>query len=476
MGKSGSELRYTGLTGNLMNATMSAQNTVSVTDVALTTTATMAGHAIDLTYSPAGFADRDVTHFSIAHVRMKGVNQATQSWSACVALGNVFAVHWDDADCLGVNGTDGTTADTEAANTQTPYGVLISGTSYPGDYQIINSVFQSLNYGIYADGLTLEGLRLVNDVMLLVGHGIHWATGIPYQGRPGFVVQGTHFNVYTSAVETTGVSEVAIGPGNLFYHNESSTSAAQLVQVNAAAGGYISGNEFEAFVPPNTPTTTGIYVAGALGYATPASYLIQIDKNLFGAQSPHLQTGVQLASGASQVWLGSNYFGPNVGTGYVDGSGAGFGQQTAPNRHFVMAKLVALAGLSIPNNTDTPVTFDAAVYNTSGWTFAQPSASFTVAANQPFLFARCSAHVQWAPSAAGERYVEIRRNGSAFSGMPASFIATSPGGASLDQDAGAMAITPVAAGDVFTLHVLQTSGDALVLNPQFTWMSCEAVE
>jgi hypothetical protein len=34
------------------------------------------------------------------------------------------------------------------------------------------------------------------------------------------------------------------------------------------------------------------------------------------------------------------------GTGYIDGSGAGFGQQTAPGRHFVMAKLGGMAGLS----------------------------------------------------------------------------------------------------------------------------------
>lgn len=475
-GKSATTLEFTNST-NGITVNTSVEFTVDVENLSLQTTAVGVGNAISITYAPAGFANRDIKHVNLSNVLIKGVSQATEAWNACVSMTTVSFVNIDNTDCLGSNGTAGTTGDAQSDNTNTPYGFLISDVTgiNPGDFKFTNVMVQSVANAIYIDNNKTEGVQLIDCSIIQVGTAVHWYTGSANQGRPQFLAVGNNLSVYVAGFDLRGVTESAITQ-NLFYHNPGSTSAATLIQAAGVGGLTIAHNQLESFVATATASTTGIVLTQAAGYSVTATYATNVRDNIIGAQAAanSFALGIKFDAGAAQDNLGNNWCGSNVTLCVEDVSGTAAGQQLSPGRRYIQVKLSAPQ--SINNATATSVAWDTIGYQTLGWT-SVPGANVTPTANQPFIFARCYGQVEFTFNATGTRTASLFKNGVAIGGASPTVTVAAISASSVATDINFVSgIFTIAAGDNITVSVSQTSGGALNLDPQTTWLECEAIE
>jgi hypothetical protein len=474
-GKSTSSMKFTGATdGFTLNTSLSYS--VDITDITIYTTSTNTGSGVSINYTTNGYFNRENKRANLRDVRFIGFTPANQSWTQCVTFTNVNFVNVTNVDCTGSNGTAGTSGNVQADNTNTPFGFVIANNDsiHPTDYKFTNVGITSVNVGIYADNVNLEGLQIITSSIVGVGTGVHWYTGAANQGRPQITVIGNNTSTYGDAFDIKGISEGNIS-GNLIYHNESSTTAANMINLAGIGGMSVTYNQIESFVQNSVAPTTGIMIQSAAGYPVPASYGVTVRGNIIGAQAAAgtYAVGINFAPGAAQATLGGNYCGPSVTVCVEDTSGTAIGQQLAPGRRYITAKLGA--GTSIPDTTSVAIPWDVIGPATVGWG-TTPSANVTVGANSPFIFVRCTGQAEFAANATGSRTAEILKNGILVGGAsPALSVTASTGGLATDLNL-VTGIIPVTGGDALTFVVSQNSGGALGLDPQLTWMQCEAVE
>jgi hypothetical protein len=128
----------------------------------------------------------------------------------------------------------------------------------------------------------------------------------------------------------------------------------------------------------------------------------------------------------------------------------------------------------IPNNVFTAVQWNTKTRDDLGMFDAGASSTnFVVPAHEGIRFVRVSVNVEFAANDTGVRAIRLRRNGAAAQG---GFNELQPAG----SGAYGMAVTSgkvaVAAGDVLTVEVFQTSGADLDLNAGlYSWCSLEVV-
>lgn len=137
-----------------------------------------------------------------------------------------------------------------------------------------------------------------------------------------------------------------------------------------------------------------------------------------------------------------------------------------------MGTLLALgATQSVPNNTETAVTWPAEQRDTANAFLLSAPTRITVPAG--FTLARIAAQVTFAANATGSRKARILRNGSQEGvGLPAVRF-DAAGGTDVTVLPLSGGIVPVAPGDYFELLVVQDSGGALNLTATNTWLAAE---
>lgn len=163
----------------------------------------------------------------------------------------------------------------------------------------------------------------------------------------------------------------------------------------------------------------------------------------------------------------------NLGTNAIVGGTTGFftGVMTAANigRGAVAVRTTTQ---SIPNNTETAVTFEAASINdNSFWSGASPT-RLTVPGGVTRVLV--SAQVIWGNANVGTRKLRVLMNGVAEGyGLPAVQAINSGAGYNVIMN-GAGGLYPVSAGDYFQLFVYQDCGSPLnMLGGGNTWFSIQ---
>ena len=123
--------------------------------------------------------------------------------------------------------------------------------------------------------------------------------------------------------------------------------------------------------------------------------------------------------------------------------------------------LTKSANQSIPNTTPTDLTFDQEGYDTDNF-HSTTVQNHKIIIPAGYSWARCTAGVRWSPVNIGVRTCDFKKNGSFFPGSGRSEF---EGNNQVLAYTMSSAVTPVVAGDEFTMNVWHNRGAALnVLN------------
>jgi len=126
---------------------------------------------------------------------------------------------------------------------------------------------------------------------------------------------------------------------------------------------------------------------------------------------------------------------------------------------------------SIPDTTETPISWGTPIYDTSNfWNSSNPS-RFTV----PTLVSkiRLTVFIVWANNYTGERIVFIYKNGGVFWDGRVASRKNAAGQSETTFSTGVIIVSP---GDFFEVYVAQKSGNALSLRSIGTAFSIEVIE
>lgn len=134
------------------------------------------------------------------------------------------------------------------------------------------------------------------------------------------------------------------------------------------------------------------------------------------------------------------------------------------------ARVKRTADLSIANNANLAVTWQAADFDTSAFWNAGAPTRLTVPSGVTKV--KLSGGVRWVSNTTGSRLITLFKNGASVAGR---FSQQSLTGV-IDQS-GVSADIPVVAGDYFEMIVFQSSGGALnITASDVTWFQIEVVE
>ena len=455
--------------GNGLVFNTALNNMVDISNIALTTFQVNANSAVKVSYTAAGFNNRDTTKLTMRDVMIKGTNQTTQSWNKCLELIDVNGVMIDHLDCFGIQGALGTAGNAQADNTVTAYGITIAGTNYPTDFKISNSNFWSLNDSIYAVDTKAEGINVTSSVFVNVGRAVMWVTGVANAGRPQLVFTGNHVNSYSGCIELKGVLESVIA-NNLFYHNPGATSAQTCVLLTSTQAVNVHSNQFENF---SSAATTGVSLAYDATYPAPPFDNV-IANNIFGSQSSLYTQGIILNASAYQTRVSGNQFGGNISTRITDNTTLSPGQDNIYGRPVIVVKR-ANSNQSIPDAVPTLVSWDVVQYQTAGWGFTAPSTVVAIPASRSAVQIKCTANVAFEANVTGARSMQMLKNG--VYDVPLPIVQANASQAPLTTDLqGSTGVLNVVAGDVISVQVAQNSSVPLNVIAQYTWLSCEMME
>lgn len=137
------------------------------------------------------------------------------------------------------------------------------------------------------------------------------------------------------------------------------------------------------------------------------------------------------------------------------------------------AVAIRTAALSIPNDSNTAVSFNTTDFDLGGWWSGLASTRLTVPSGVSLV--KVSAGCFWTANATGQRLMRLFKNGAAVRG---GFSDRRDATAALSTDMSCVsAVLSVTAGDYFELIAHQNSGAALNLldSGTGTWMCIEAI-
>lgn len=141
-----------------------------------------------------------------------------------------------------------------------------------------------------------------------------------------------------------------------------------------------------------------------------------------------------------------------------------------PDNIILMARVLLYntGNVTIPNATNEPVSWDAAVYDTSGVWIS--GTDITVPAGAQF--AKISVQINWDPNGTGDRFLFLAIDGAPFNGRALERKPADTAAMTNDIDTAYIPVTP---GDVITAVVNQNSGGNLdiVPNSGATWIGVE---
>lgn len=432
---------------------------VEIRDMSITTTQTLAGTAIDITW-PDTFDGRLIHKGTLSGLQIQGANNQTQGWNKGIRYTQGCFVTITDCGILGRD-TDGNTDLSQAKKSASQIGIEWVGGTYPVDIRVQNCFINCWDRGFDASGAP-EGLDFHNCSFLYCRVGIKAAPTVFSAGlgggsamsRPLLRVSDCHFACYISCVDSNGMVQSIIHD-NLFYTNNLGASAANAVYIQNSGDILIHDNEFYQFATVQTVNHCVIET----------STDIIIHDNIFGASG----TGIWLKAGVSNCYHRKNKFtGPYTTADILD-SGT---NNVAGPRGFLVSRTAALA---IPNNVATTVAWDATDYNLGAFTIAAGGV-ITLPTGVGVRRVKVSASIAFAGNATGFRDANILKNG-AFVYPGCSGGSTSVVGASGETVYIQTAIITVASGDTFALQVFQNSGGALnVGGSGTTWLSLEVID
>lgn len=401
----------------------------------------------------------------INNVMFAGESTYTQGWTNGLVTYDTQQVEFTGTTFAGQGGCPTCTA---AQNTVSQKAVTIvdtctgSAISVPDVYEFSGVQIYNWDTGIHSDLATgcngLQGIATVNTNMVNVNYGMNLALT---PAQPLVQVTSSHINAFVSAIKASGLQDLVLDNSLFYIDPKSPTAAPKLIDLVDVLYCSIAGNEFQSFtsIAGGTPGTAIYFHAG--------SGICTIDaSNTFKSTSSSWNYGIYMESGSQTITIDRPIFnGVFVTATIFDGNSLA----TTTNSAATIGSLIYAASVSIPNNAGTLVNMNTVLYqHNSG--FSQLGGA-KIPSNSGYRTARVCVGASWAANATGERWLFIRKNGSA----------TYPGQVSVRGPAQATALAldqnmcsgplPVVEGDYFDLVAYQNSGGALALNNP--WFSLE---
>ncbi len=437
---------------------------ISVTTTkALNSVGATGGVAVAATW-PETFDGRNDLKSVIRNVQIQGFNDRTMGWAGGILYTNGQTCNISNLQFVGQD-TNGPVSSSQVDKTRSSFGVQWQGGLYPTELKITDSTIIHCGNGMFvtgaAEGIYVQGCTFGNcqvGVNVLITNFSPGIGGGSARYRPLLNVDGCHFACFESGVKSNGMIQSLVTK-NLFYSAANATQSATALNIVYAGGFLVQGNKFYNFA-------NGAYTNTGAAIVVSDSNGVQIYDNEIGSGTAVYNIGIYLLGSSQNVRMGRNSI-----LATLDISDTGVNNFVGPRGALVQLS----ADKSIPNSTTTVVTWDAKTYDTEAMVNIATGA-ITIPAGKGIRRIRITVSGAFAPSAAGFRDAQIRKNGTTvFVGSP--YFSIGPVSASAQSMfTSTTAIVPAVPGDVFDLTVFQNTGGALNVIGNRTWLAVEVLD
>lgn len=286
---------------------------VNVRDLTISTLnnpSSQSANAMSITW-PTGWADRFSLKSLMQSVEFRGYDLAANGWTNGVSITQGLNVLFEYCSFIGKD-SGLPASSTQATTTVSTTAITWIGGWYPTDFRVSHCYFNAWTTGLSVGGAA-EGIAVIDSTFVYVFGGVVWHTGNfdaglgggSAAGRPLLLVRGSHFNVYSRAVDTDGVVQIQIHDNDI-YHSNLATSAANLINLAHGSDALVHHNIFRKYVASATAAANAIVIGDASTGFTNAT----IENNDIATAAPNaFDTGVWFRSDCSVSFEKFNIFG-----------------------------------------------------------------------------------------------------------------------------------------------------------------------